>query len=283
MNKRPRITADYHTHTRYSHGRGTVRDNARAASARGLRAIAITDHGPGSLMFGVSEHALDDIRADAIACSTGDLKVLTGVEANIVGVDGRLDLPLETLSRLDVVLAGLHPGATTSTSKLERAVAMLPWPALTRFRRDRRTVRNTKAVVEALHTNPIDILTHPGLYYPVDVEEVARACARTNTLFEINAGHSWPPVSWLKRAARTGTEFVLSSDAHRPEFVGDVARAQSLANRAGIDPARIVNLEPNDRPVGRCLSCGRIPDHGERMLHDEPCAGGDVGGQERAT
>ena len=41
------IYGDYHTHTTYSHGKGRVEDNVKAAIAAGLREIAITDHGPG--------------------------------------------------------------------------------------------------------------------------------------------------------------------------------------------------------------------------------------------
>jgi putative hydrolase len=40
-----RITADYHTHTRYSHGKGTIEDNVRVARDMGLKSIAIADHG----------------------------------------------------------------------------------------------------------------------------------------------------------------------------------------------------------------------------------------------
>jgi len=36
---------DYHTHTKFSHGKGSVEDNVRAAVAKGLKEVAITDHG----------------------------------------------------------------------------------------------------------------------------------------------------------------------------------------------------------------------------------------------
>ena len=39
------LTADYHTHTPYSHGKNTVLENAQAAKKLGLKQLAITDHG----------------------------------------------------------------------------------------------------------------------------------------------------------------------------------------------------------------------------------------------
>src|SRR5690554_3674055 len=44
--------ADFHTHTVYSHGRGTIADNVAAARARGLAQVGMSDHGPANL-FGV--------------------------------------------------------------------------------------------------------------------------------------------------------------------------------------------------------------------------------------
>lgn len=36
---------DYHTHTIYSHGKGTIEENVVRALKSGLKEIAITDHG----------------------------------------------------------------------------------------------------------------------------------------------------------------------------------------------------------------------------------------------
>jgi len=56
------LYGDYHTHTRYSHGKGSVKDNAQAAYEKGLKEIAITDHGFGHIFFGVKRKKIDEIR-----------------------------------------------------------------------------------------------------------------------------------------------------------------------------------------------------------------------------
>ena len=48
-----RMVYDHHTHTIYSHGKGSIEDNVRVAAARGLKSVAVTDHGPGHLTYGL--------------------------------------------------------------------------------------------------------------------------------------------------------------------------------------------------------------------------------------
>ena len=52
-NKKYEMGYDLHTHTIFSHGKGTIEQNVRAALDRGLTHIAITDHGPGHLFYGM--------------------------------------------------------------------------------------------------------------------------------------------------------------------------------------------------------------------------------------
>ena len=80
-----RMLYDYHTHTTYSHGTGSIADNVRAAHEKGLREIAITDHGAGNIAHGMGYAKLGKMRAEIAALRTQypDVKVRLGVEANI--------------------------------------------------------------------------------------------------------------------------------------------------------------------------------------------------------
>ena len=65
-----RMVFDYHTHTTYSHGvivphgKGTVEENVQAAIERGLEELAISDHGPGHVFYGIKRNRIDDLRHD---------------------------------------------------------------------------------------------------------------------------------------------------------------------------------------------------------------------------
>ena len=98
-------------------------------------------------------------------------------------------------------------------------------------------------IVRALHENNLRILTHPGDKAPVDILEIARACAETDTWMEISNFHSHLSGAEIKIAAQTNVYFVISSDAHRPERIGSYEKGLKRAMEAGLDPARIVNIK----------------------------------------
>lgn len=104
------ITADYHSHTTYSHGKGSVRDNARVANEKGLDHLAITDHAVRHPFIGVSRKQYAAIRADIdeVQKSFPDLKLLMGVEANILGEAGEIDVTDGDIEELDILIAGYH-------------------------------------------------------------------------------------------------------------------------------------------------------------------------------
>ncbi len=245
------VFADYHTHTRFSHGTGTVADNVRAAAEKGLEAVAITDHGPANL-FGLGVRALsafDEIAREVERCRAAfpAVRVLAGVEANIVSMRGELDVPRRILKAMDIVLAGHHlliRGKTLSDSwklSMRNLVARHSGLAARRARVD-----NTKALVEAIKVNRIDVVTHPGLRVPIDTEELARECANVGTALEINAKHAHLDVEFIKVAAREGASFCINSDAHSPREVGEFGRALEIATRAGLDANRIINARRQD-------------------------------------
>lgn len=77
--------------------------------------------------------------------------------------------------------------------------------------------------VKALYENKIKILTHPGDKGPFDMDELARACENTGTLMEISTWHKHLTLDEIKRVSKFDVKFVVSSDAHTPDRVGDVA------------------------------------------------------------
>ena len=103
------INFDFHTHTKYSHGSGTIIQNATSAQEKGIKVIAITDHGFNHPFFGMRRNKLDKMRAECIDAEqkTG-VKVLLGTEANIIGLSGKTDLKPSDYDKIDIYLAGIH-------------------------------------------------------------------------------------------------------------------------------------------------------------------------------
>ena len=62
-----KINFDLHTHTVYSHGKGTIAENAATAKEKGLYGIGITDHGFSHPAFGMRRKKLGQMRADCTA------------------------------------------------------------------------------------------------------------------------------------------------------------------------------------------------------------------------
>ena len=107
-----KLTFDWHTHTVYSHGKGTIEDNVKEARRKGLTSVAITDHGPGHIGYGFRRSRIPYMRAeiDAINRRYDDIRVYMSVEANIINSSGELDVKPEEFELYDFVIAGYHFG-----------------------------------------------------------------------------------------------------------------------------------------------------------------------------
>jgi putative hydrolase len=240
-----RLIADYHTHTYYSHGRGSIECNVRQAIARGLARVAITDHGFAQPLMGMTGEKLRQMRRIINGLNrkyAGQIEILLGVEANVVSMDGRIDVPDKYLPLLDVLAVGLHRMVLTmSRPFVWRVKWAMNASTVLRGLRERLARSCTEAMIAAMGRYDVDFITHPGYHYPVLMEPLAAAAAATGTAIEINAAHELPGVEALQTALGMGVFFSIGSDAHRPERVGDFARAEALARAAGIPMERIIN------------------------------------------
>lgn len=241
-----KIFADYHTHTIYSHGKGTIRENVEAAIKKGLKEIVISDHGPGHAGFGVKRNKLIKMREeiDALNKEFDEIEIKLGVEANIISVDGDLDITKDDVELFDILLAGFHFGATPKT--LMDGYYLYVRNYIARFmpsiRQECRRI-NTEAVVNAINKNKIDILTHPGAKIDIDTREIAKAAYKRGTVLEINSSHGYLTVDYAKIALEEGVMFSIDSDAHTPMDVGNVERGIEVAKAANIPIERIINAQ----------------------------------------
>lgn len=240
-----RLVADYHTHTYYSHGRGSIECNVRQAIARGLAQIAITDHGFAQPLMGMTGEKLIQMRRIIDGLNRkyqGQIEILLGVEANVVSMDGRIDVPDRYLPMLDLLAVGLHRMVlTTSQGYVWRVKWAMNASAVFKGLRSKLARSCTEALIAAVQRYHVDVLTHPGYHYPVLIEPLATAAAAAGTVIEINSAHGLPHADALVKAMKMGANFSIGSDAHEPERVGDFAAALELARLAGIPPERIIN------------------------------------------
>lgn len=236
--------ADWHTHTRYSDGRGTVRENLEVARQRGLASIAITDHGPANIGVGVENgQTYLDIKKEIadLAPAFPELEIKVGAEADIISPAGTIDLPEEVIKELDLLIVGLHPYVWPADTDGAGWVIANQLARLSRGYKEKIRTDNTKTVKEALHQYPVDILSHPDLGMPLDRREIALCCAEQGVAYEINTGHHYQKVEDIRELVLTGVEFVVNSDAHFPATVGRLTDGIELLQKAGVPEERIRN------------------------------------------
>lgn len=223
-----RLAADLHVHSLASgHAFSTIEEIVRAARKKGLEMLALTDHGP-AMPGGAHEYYFGNLRI--LPDRLQGVKILRGVEANVLDAYGKLDLPEVYLQRLDLVLAGLHSPCLPPSDKS----------------------RNTLAMINALRNPYVDIVVHPGNpEFPVDFAEVVRVAKAEGKALELNNSSflvrkgSWEFCTEVARLARQfGALVSIGSDAHFSADVGNFAQAVKLALAAGISQEQVLNSSP---------------------------------------
>lgn len=247
------LTADYHTHTPYSHGKNTVMENAVAAQKLSLKAVGITDHGFNHIIFGLRRRKLEALRKECTEAeaATG-VKVLMGMESNLTSANGDTDMKESDLAHFDLYLCGLHEVLWYKTPVDFFNLSVRNYFAYKIGKRPARKLfeTTTRAYINAVKKNPIDILTHINFRCFCDVKEVAKCCADYGTYIEINTKKYHISPEELNIMSEAGARFVIDSDAHSADRVGDTKIAEQLLAQAGVPLEKIDNIDgrlPNFR------------------------------------
>lgn len=227
------IRGDLHMHTTATDGEDTLAEMVRAAVARKLAYVAITDHGQRVTMaHGLDRDRLlaqwseiDRLNRSLAAEGPPPIVVLKGIEVDILEKGG-LDLPDEVLAQADWVVASLHYGQNQPRERI------------------------TARIIDAIENPHVAVIGHPTgrlinrrQAYDVDLQAVIAAAARTGTFLEINA-NPWRLDLDDRHAAaarEAGVKLVISTDAHSTRGL-DVMRCGILqARRAGLEAKDVAN------------------------------------------
>jgi len=225
------IEVDSHTHTIASgHAYSTLAENVAVAAGRGIKLLAITDHGPA---LPGSAHILYFMNMRVIPRIIDGVGVLRGAEANIINNNGKLDIGTDILQRLDIVLGGFH---------------------VQTFEPKNKTV-HTDAVIKAMESGQIDIFAHGGNpLYPIDINEVAKAAAEYRVLIEINnssftssrQGSEANCKALAQAVATHGGQLTFGTDAHIASRVGIFNQCVSLTQSIDFPEEQIISRSASD-------------------------------------
>lgn len=222
------IRGDLHMHTTWSDGRDTVERMARACLERGYAYMAVTDHSRSlRIARGLSPERLrmQWAEIERVRTLVPGIRILRGLEVDILPA-GTLDLPDEMLDALDVVVVSVHSGLDMPGTRL------------------------TDRVIRAMSHPAVDILGHPtgrmiGRRPPsdIDLDAVLRAAAELGVAVEINAQpHRLDlDADHARRARDLGVRLAVDTDAHAVDALDYMSAGLSLASRAGLEPADIIN------------------------------------------
>ncbi|HPK07565.1 MAG TPA: phosphatase [Aminivibrio sp.] len=222
---------DLHTHTIASgHAYSSLKENIEAAAERGLTALGISDHAPA--MPGTC-HSFHFGNYKVIRESLLGIRIVKGIEANILDFDGSLDVGEDVLGKLEYAIASLHPPC-------------IPFGTME---------QNIRALIGAMANPYVKIIGHPDDdRYPLDYEEVVAAAQREKVALEINNSSFCPGSGrqnggknariMLEVCRRFDVPVVLGSDAHIWYDVGEMGRCRALLREVGFPPELVLNYSP---------------------------------------
>lgn len=232
------IRADLQTHSTWSDGKLTMLEMAKAASKRGIRVIAFTDH---SVSLGVTNglsmerHTQQQAEIQKIQKQLGESILVLHASEVEIKADGSLDYPDEFLASLDLVVASLH----------------------TSLRQPREKV--TERVLNAINNPHVDIIGHPtGRLIPdregadLDMDAVLAAAAKSGVALEINAHPSRLDLddAYARRAQEMGILLSINTDSHSNGDFDMLPFGVAIARRAWLTADDVINTWPTEKLLG---------------------------------
>jgi DNA polymerase (family 10) len=226
-----------HCHSQYSDGAATIEEMARAAMARGLRYLGVSDHSQSNTYAGglsrdriLEQHAEIDALNARFSEEGVDFRVLKGIEADILPC-GRVDYDATFLDRFDFVIGSVHTRYGMNAEQM------------------------TNRVLKALDDPHLTILGHPtGRLlltrepYAIHLDAVMAKAAEVGVAIELNADPHRLDIDWkaCRVAAEKGTMVSIGPDAHSPQGFENLELGTAIARKGWLEPKHVLNTRSAD-------------------------------------
>jgi len=223
------MKADLHVHTVFSDGKCSPELMVETAEMRHLDLLAITDHGP-ALHVGMREDQIPKYLSEMGRLKENSgLKLLVGMEANIVNESGGIDVDEELRGKLDILIVGIHRLPVVSEPR-EMAILYL------------------NSLINAIRRNRIDVVAHPfqfqgdlSKYLTVEeIENLLNAAAERETAIEVNEKYKAPDENFYRLCLKHGIRLSVGSDSHRAESVGKLDWVSSILQKIGASESDLI-------------------------------------------
>lgn len=223
---------DLHTHTVASghHTKDTLTTLAKRAKNLGLEYLGVTDHAP-KMQGAASESYFRNLHyCDKVI---EGVKILYGVELNVLDTEGNVDLKSDILKGLDFAIAGLHKQVYKPKNEEE----------------------NTLALINAMQNPYVVAICHPDdPTYNINVKRLVEGARQTGTMLELSSVGISPDgyrgydvsrlVEMLLLCKEKGVLIMLGSDSHGAKKIGDFANSYKLLKEVDFPDNLVVNFNP---------------------------------------
>ncbi len=222
------IKGDLHYHSdRSGDGRSSLEEMVAAASARGYRYVAMTEHGEDLAINGSSRQEMEAHRhrIRQLAAAYPQLTILYGCELNI-GLDGTLDYDPDFRLEFDWCVASVHSHfdlpPEQQTARLLRAMS-------------------DPSVNAIGHLTGRYIGRRPGI--ELNYQAVLEGMQTTGIALEVNGALDRLDASAdvVRRAVQMGVKLVISTDSHHTSDLHRMAYGVANAQRGWAGAGDVVN------------------------------------------
>ena len=237
--------SDLHTHSIVSgHAYTTLLENINYCAEKGIKILGTSEHAP--TMPG-APHYWYFGNMKVVPRVINGVTILRGCEANILDIDGSLDMTDESSRNLDYMIASFHEPVFKPKSKEE----------------------NTAAILNVMDKyDKVEILGHLGNpNYELDYEAIVKKAKEKNIMIEINnssllgSSRVGSDVNFKKVALlcrEIGTKVILTSDSHINTCIGVFNKGIELLEEIQM-PKELVMNDP-EKLIAHLKSKGRLSD-----------------------